>query len=360
MPEPVTPIQRIRGTQDIVRVLPEWPVGRQARLYGVPDHDLAAFYLPHVLLAHALHACLADALSHIHQVMLYGDAHRAQNLPLFAAPDCTSQVLRHLLRAPHFARVRLVTPSPSVVPSLDPAVRRLFPTLTEEGVEVRPLRLAGRADPPDALVLLPTADPTEFELERTDHAFWAHLDEAVAVVGVSATRAEAALVAAYLALFGITVSAPQPLPVTDSREHPSAPAIGFAWEVLRHVRARPTHQRLERFARMVDLLRSDDAFEDDLFGACTVDPDPAQPYLQLIHGHWLHLEHGTIHYVASLDELLGDQELPQAERAAARVSQDVLARRPPATAALVDRWGWILDVFEDAQPVPPSIAFAHL
>lgn len=358
MPQPIAPLQRVRNTHDIVRALPEWPVGRQARLYGVPDTDLAAFYLPHVLVAHALHARLGDGLAGVRQLMLYGDAHRAQNMPLFAAPDCTRQVFRHLLHPHRFSDVRLVTPSPSVVPRLDPAVRRLFPTLTEEGVEVRPLRLAGLADPPDALVLLPTADPTEFELDRGDHALRRHLDEDVTVVGVSGTRAEAFIVSAYLALFGITTSVPVPLPVPLRTDAAKTPVIGHAWQVLSQVRTRPTHQRLERFGRIVDLLRCDDAFDDDLFGACTPDPDATQPYLQLVHGHWINLSDGTIHYVASVDEMLGDDDLPQPERVAALVGLDVLARRPPPTAPVIERWGWVLDVFEDAQPVRPSSIFA--
>ena len=108
---------------------------------------------------------------------------------------------------------------------------------------------------------------------------------------------------------------------------------------------------------MVDLLRCDDAFADDLFGACTPDPDAAQPYLQLVHGHWISLQNGAIHYVASVDEMLGDSEVPQPERVAAIVGPEVLARRPPATAPVVERWGWVLDVFEDAQPVHSASPF---
>lgn len=341
------PIQTIRTPQDIIRSLPAWPVGQQARLYGVSELELAGFYLPHVLVAHALCAQLGSAIADVHEVLLYGDSHRAYNMPLFATPPCTARVLPYLLATQTLRHVRLVSPTPSIVPDLDPAVRRLFPTLTTDGVEVRALRHAGRADPPDILVLLPTTDPLDFELDREDHALWRHLAEDVAIIGISTTRAEAALIAAYFALFGGTVSLAEALPLAD----PSAEGrcLGYAWRILSYQRLVPTGDQLERFGRLLDMLRDDDAFDDDLFGACTL--DPSAPYVQLVHGHWLHVDVGTIHYVASIDELLDVHEPPPLQGIAAQVSAEILARRPQATAPLIERWHWVLDVFEQASPI---------
>jgi hypothetical protein len=342
------PIQTIRTPQDIICRLSVWPVGQQARLYGVSERELAGFYLPHVLVAHALQLQMPATISDVREVLLYGDAHRANTMALFAAPPCTAVVLPYLLATGNLHRIRLVTPSPSIVPDLDPSIRRLFPTLTAEGVEVHALRYAGRADPPDVLVLLPTTDPLDFDLEREDHALWRHLAGEVIIIGISNTRAEALLIAAYFALFGATVTAPKALPLCDAPDR-SGRCLGYVWQVVSRDAVLPSADALERFGALVDMLREDDAFDDDLFGAGTL--DPTAPYAQLVHGHWLHLERGTIHYVASVDDLLDAHEPPPHQPIAAQVPTELLDRRPSATAPLLDRWHWVLDVFEQAKPI---------
>jgi hypothetical protein len=126
------------------------------------------------------------------------------------------------------------------------------------------------------------------------------------------------------------------------------PALACTWQVVaRQSNVEPTHQRLERFGRLLDLLREGDSFPDELFGACT--RDPSGPYVQLVHGHWLSIERGTIHYVAGVDELLDAHEPPQAQGIDASVPDEILQRRPASTAPILDRWFWVLDVFEQAR-----------
>jgi hypothetical protein len=76
------PIHVIRTSRDVIAALPAWPVGQQARQFGVSDEALAEFYLPHVAVAHALHAALGATLDETFELLLYGDADRAQNMPV--------------------------------------------------------------------------------------------------------------------------------------------------------------------------------------------------------------------------------------------------------------------------------------